>query len=187
MNAAAKRPTPDLTATPLSLKTLTRSMPELGDRLLKMKPQRPSASSASTRLRAQAFMRSVWSMCVWIVTSRGLAGSPSRHGLARDAQAHFDLRADGHVVHVRPERVAQEGVELVLAVVADGFAQQAGADAEFDLVHDGDLQRPTGIGLEFYRIPTAFFPSLATQAVVVRSAVIKGTSRDTASPMNAAS
>ncbi len=79
MKIRAKMPEPFLTACPPpSGKTLTRSMPLEGDRLLKTNPQSPSFSSWAVRRFAQASMRSVRSRLVRVVTRRGRPGSPSR-------------------------------------------------------------------------------------------------------------
>ena len=51
---------------------------------------------------------------------------------SRHAEAELDLRAHGHPLDERAQRVDEEGVALVAAVVAHLVAQQAGRDAEAD-------------------------------------------------------
>ncbi len=61
------------------------------------------------------------------------------HGFPGYAEARLHFRAYRNIVHVLPEGIAEEVVELVPAVVAHVFTQQAGADPYFDVFfHDGD-------------------------------------------------
>ena len=53
------------------------------------------------------------------------------HGIPRHGQSALDFGADRDPVDISAERVPQERVELVPAVVADLLAEEAGADAEF--------------------------------------------------------
>jgi hypothetical protein len=52
------------------------------------------------------------------------------HGFPRNGQPTFDFRTDRHKVHELAKRVAEEVVELVPAVIADGFVEKARADAD---------------------------------------------------------
>jgi len=54
---------------------------------------------------------------------------------ARDAEAELHLGADGHPLDEAPERVGEERVALVPAVVAHLMAEEAGADAEAERRH----------------------------------------------------
>jgi hypothetical protein len=53
---------------------------------------------------------------------------------ARHAQADFDFRTHRHPLDERPERLGEEGVALVSAVVAHRLAEQAGRHAEADFL-----------------------------------------------------
>ena len=55
--------------------------------------------------------------------------------LARDAEAELHLGADGHPLDEAPERLGEERVALVAAVVAHLVAEEAGADAEAERRH----------------------------------------------------
>ena len=50
--------------------------------------------------------------------------------LTRNAETQLYLRADGHPLDEAPERLCEERVALVAAVVAHRLAEEAGADAE---------------------------------------------------------
>ena len=64
---------------------------------------------------------------------RGIALEADR--LARHAEAELHLGADGHPLDEAPERLGEERVALVAAVVAHGLAEEAGADAEAERRH----------------------------------------------------
>src|SRR3989454_6133320 len=78
IKARANEPTPSCVSMPCVLKSRTPLMPQLGEALLKTKPERFKASSSRTRCCAKRFIASVWSTPVLIVTRRGAWGSPTR-------------------------------------------------------------------------------------------------------------
>jgi len=63
----------------------------------------------------------------------GRRGVPDQsQGLARCAQAHFDLRADRHPFEELPQGIREITIPLVAAVEADLVAQEAAADPDPD-------------------------------------------------------
>ena len=86
VKARANSPTPFFSVMPFGVYTLTCMRPQLGDLLLKINPQRFSASSSRTRFSAQLSMRSVWSMPVQAVTRRGASGLPTRRIVSLGAE-----------------------------------------------------------------------------------------------------
>jgi hypothetical protein len=63
---------------------------------------------------------------------RRVTDEPDR--VARDAEPDLDLGAHRHPLDERAERVDQEAIALVAAVVANLLAEEAGGDAEPDLL-----------------------------------------------------
>jgi len=93
MKARAKRPTPVSTGIPFSLYTLTRAIPLLGDRLLKIKPHRFSSSSSRTRLFATS--SSALSRPGWTLWSPDAA----RRGHLRGAWSPWNAESGLHLRH----------------------------------------------------------------------------------------
>ena len=95
---------------------------------------RALASARDPAARVVASSRRVRSMPVLVPTRRGrprIALEADR--LARRSEPDLDLGADGHPRHEAAERVRDERVALVAAVVAHLPAEEAGRDADLDL------------------------------------------------------
>ena len=63
------------------------------------------------------------------------------HRLTGHPEPHFDLGAHRHESNVRRERIRQESVALVAAVVTDTLPEQTSRDADDDLLAHGDSAR----------------------------------------------
>ncbi len=61
----------------------------------------------------------------------GIAHKP--HSLARNRQTALYLRTDRNPFHILTKRINQKMIELVLSVITNLVAEQAGTDAESDL------------------------------------------------------
>jgi hypothetical protein len=76
-------PTPVLLAIPLSPYTRTRSIPQLGESLFRMYPQRSMRASSSSRPLDQVCIPSVWSPRVFPNTRRRAEASPMSRRVSR--------------------------------------------------------------------------------------------------------
>jgi len=57
------------------------------------------------------------------------------HGLARDREAILHFRADGNPFKPAAQCIGDVAVALMASVITDILSQQAGADADSDLLH----------------------------------------------------
>ena len=83
---------------------------------------------------AQAFMRSVRSIFVLIVINCWIVRIAHKsHGFPWDSQAAFGFGTDGNIFHVLPQCILDKPIQLMPAVVSNLIAQEATADAQFNL------------------------------------------------------
>ena len=92
--------------------------------------------------------------------------------LARHAETELDLRAHAHPLHVRIERLHQEGVALVAAVEPHLVAEQAGRDADPEPLHPRSAivmistRAPAAARATFTGVIDVFAPNAARHSAI---------------------
>jgi hypothetical protein len=87
------------------------------------------------------------------------------HGLPRDREAAFHLRAYRNVFHILPKRFGKKPVQFMTTVITDILTQQAGADTQFNLFHYDKLPFIQSSPRIFFGLSATWFSWMATTVV----------------------